>query len=324
MVNIDLFFSSLPNYRVGVVGDIILDRYTIGKVKRISPEAPVLILSAEEEKEMLGGASNALLGMKSLGLSVSLMGRIGADSAGEKALALLEEEGVFGNFLVKDPSWITPQKHRMVASSQQLLRIDKEHITPISHPTYMQLISMVDAFLSEIDLLALSDYGKGLFTKEFCQYLITKAKERKIPVLIDPKGTDYSKYEGASIIKPNLKEAYEATKEEGPLERIASLLFEKTFCDLLIITKSEEGISLFYNNPFERIDIPSIVREIKDVTGAGDTVLAMTAAGVVSGLEMPQTMNLANIAASIAIEKMGCVRVTAKEIIERFEHQMTH
>lgn len=316
------FFDQLKEVRVGVIGDLFLDLYIIGSVHRISPEAPVPVLSVEQSKEMLGGAGNALLGMIALGLKVSFFGRVGEDLTGCKVREFLHTAGVDTDFLVTEKKFMTPQKHRMVASNQQLLRVDYEELKLLSDEVYTLLQQSIESFLNRIDILAISDYNKGLLIPELTTQLIQRAREKKIDVIVDPKGVNYSKYQNATLIKPNLNEAYIASGCDlyTPLKTVAKNLLDQVACDFLVITQSEKGMTLFSQNSFEELNIPAYVHEVKDVTGAGDTVLAMLVAAISQQLDPYTAMSFANIAASIAVGKVGCAQVTSQEFIDCHTH----
>lgn len=310
--------------KIGLVGDLMLDRYTIGQVDRVSPEAPVIVLRSEREKKMLGGAGNVLMGLKALGLEVLFLSTIGCDIVGDEMVSMLEESEVSLDYLFRDPLRITSEKHRMVASNQQLLRVDKENPTFLNPQIEQSIISQVSTYVKQIDVLAISDYGKGLMTPQLTDCLIQEAQKAKIPIVVDPKGIDYSKYKGATLIKPNLKEAYEAANMPlgSSLDLVAEKLFEITEAQYVMITKSEEGISLFSSHK-QRLDVPAQLHEVKDVTGAGDTVLSVVTLGLANKLDFKSIMVLSNSAASVAIEKMGCVHVSKKQMLDRL-YQAEH
>ena len=299
---------SVQNIKVSVVGDIMLDHYSYGEVKRISPEAPVPIFLLEKEEWLPGGAANVALNLLSLQADVILFGRVGNDADGHKLASFFEKkEG-----LIQQPGYATPVKNRLIAQGQQVMRIDAEKIEPLPTPYYELILSQV----FEADIIALSDYGKGFLTNELISLLIEGARERNIPILVDPKGTDFKKYRGAFLIKPNLKEAYAAVKDEKNLDKVAEILLEETEAEMLLVTRSEEGMSLFSKGE-AREDFPVASKEVVDVTGAGDTVLAVLTLAIGSQLEIQEAIRMANVAASIAVEKVGCARVSLPEIAER-------
>lgn len=318
MVKVIGKLSQFRASKILLVGDFMLDTYTSGKIKRISPEAPVPVLHVEENASRPGGAGNVALNLVSLGCQVKVAGRIGWDAAGQTLLKALQAEEIDVTFLLQQDAYITPVKNRLIADFQQLLRVDVEMSLPFCVQLENHIVASMDILLDDCDVVAISDYAKGFLTKKILTVLIQHAKLRKIPVVIDPKGTDFAKYAGATVIKPNLKEAYEASylPENTPLEEVAAALFATCSMDKLLITRSEHGITVF-DKKKERQDFPVRAHEVKDVTGAGDTVLAVICASMASGLTIQDAAALANVAACIAIEKVGCVRVTLADMAER-------
>lgn len=311
-------FSLLAPSKVLVIGDIILDSYTVGKAKRISPEAPVAVLEVHHEEHRAGGAGNVALNLKSLAADVVLVGRIGEDLGGELLKKALNDEGVqtFGIFLEKN--YQTPIKNRIIADNQQIVRIDHEKISLISEEFEQEIIKQLPKLFEAIQVVAVSDYGKGFLSPKLLMAVMQLAKENEIPVVVDPKGLNFIKYKGATLIKPNLKEAYAAAGQslDVPLEIVAKQLLQMTESEVLMITRSEDGISLFYKNG-QAEDYPVRIREVKDVTGAGDTVLSMLSVSLACGLDMSHTVQLCNIAAGIAIERFGCARISLSDLARR-------
>lgn len=316
-------FGRLMSKRVLVLGDLMLDAYTFGKAKRISPEAPVAIVHAAHEEKLPGGAGNVVLNLLSLGCEVELIGRIGQDSAGATLKECFQKENVPFHAVV-DPVFKTPVKHRIISDNQQLLRIDHEEALPLSEKNANEALQILEKVISNIDIIALSDYAKGFLTHDFCQKVISMAHIHNIPVIVDPKGIDFSKYKGAKLLKPNRKEAYEAAHlpPSTPLEEVAKALLKITHAENLLLTLSEEGISVFDKN--SRRNFPVKAKEVKDVTGAGDTVLATLVAALASNLSIDEAAQLANVAASIAIEHVGCARVTLADLARRLLDIDTH
>lgn len=318
MVKLSRIFSRINPVRVAVIGDLMYDTYTTGKVRRISPEAPVSVLHVLKEEGRPGGAGNVVLNLLSLGAHVSVIGRVGLDNAGDSIIKLLGAEGANVEGVIQQPAYQTPVKNRLIADAQQVLRVDFEAITPIPENVEEQIIEKLPLLLEGIEILAVSDYGKGFLSSTLLTTLIEMAKDRNIPVIVDPKGDDFSRYQGATVIKPNLQEAYDAAKMSmsAPLENVAEAIFKKVNIDLLMITRSEAGISLFAREG-SRIDFPVRSKEVKDVTGAGDTVLAMVSVALANKLEMSDAVRLANIAAGIAIERLGCARINLSDLANR-------
>jgi rfaE bifunctional protein kinase chain/domain len=300
--------------KILVAGDLILDVYAYGKVKRISPEAPVPVLNLERYETVPGGAGNTLLNLIALGMEVTALGRVGEDRSGVLLLENLIEAGVSTEGVLVDPDWITPEKTRCIAQSHQLLRIDRESIVPLDAQQEARVLEQIPSLLKSCDLVAISDYAKGFLTLPILGCLISESKKREIPVIVDPKGVDFTRYTGASILKPNLMEAILASglPEETSLEEIARAVIQKSQIENLIVTRSEQGISLFSEK--ERYDIPAHTLDVTDVTGAGDTVLAVLSAAVANGLSLKEGLEYANYAASLAVQHLGCARISIEEL----------
>jgi D-glycero-beta-D-manno-heptose-7-phosphate kinase len=318
MVKLIGMFSQFGPVHVLVVGDFMLDTYTTGKVKRISPEAPVSILHVQKEESRPGGAGNVVLNLISLGAKVIAVGRVGFDTAGEELRSALEEEGANTEALLIQKGFRTPVKNRLIADAQQVLRVDTETISLIPEHLEQAIAEKIPQLLDQVQIVAISDYGKGFLSPSLLTYLIEAARSKKIPIIVDPKGNDFLRYRGATVIKPNLGEAYAAAKlpPEMPLEMAAKAILKMVQVEMLLVTRSEEGISLFHKNG-ESFDFPVRSKEVKDVTGAGDTVLAIISFALANGLDIKYAAQMANIAAGIAIERLGCARINLSELAER-------
>ncbi len=311
-------FSRLSPVKVLVIGDFMYDTYTTGKVRRISPEAPVSVLHVLREESLPGGAGNVVLNLMSLGASVVAVGRVGHDNAGKNIVQALIAEGVNTDGMIFQNQFQTPVKNRLIADAQQVLRVDFENITPIPEQVEQDVIERLPALLQGVDIIAISDYGKGFLSRSLLMGVIEMAKAKNIPIIVDPKGDDFTKYQGATVLKPNLQEAYDAAKltREASLEQVAEILFKKVSIDMLMITRSEAGISVFTRDG-RRLDFPVRSKEVKDVTGAGDTVLAMVSVALGNQLDIKYGAQLANIAAGIAIERLGCARINLSDLAVR-------
>lgn len=311
-------FSRLSPIKVAVIGDYMLDTYTTGKIRRISPEAPVSVLNVLKEESRPGGAGNVVLNLISLGAEVVAIGRVGPDAAGKNLAQSLGSEGVNIRGLIDQQNFQTPVKNRLIADAQQILRVDFETISPIPEQVEQEVVNRLPALLSDVNIIAISDYGKGFLSRSLLMAIFEIAKASQIPVIVDPKGDDFTKYQGATVLKPNLQEAYAAAKlpQEASLEQVAETLFKKVAVDVLMITRSESGISLFTQDG-KRHDFPVHSKEVIDVTGAGDTVLATACMTLANGLDIKYGAQLANIAAGIAIERLGCARITLSELAVR-------
>ncbi len=318
MVKLSGMLSRFSPVRVLVIGDFMVDTYTTGKVKRISPEAPVSVLHVQKEESRPGGAGNVVLNLVSLGAKVIAVGRIGYDVAGEQLRDSLDGEGVDTENILLQKGYKTPVKNRLIADAQQVLRVDFETVSALPDSLEEDVLERLPPLLDKVNIVAISDYGKGFLSRGLLKKIIEMSREKDIPVIVDPKGDDFSKYHGATVIKPNLTEAYAAAKlpSEATLENVSLNILGNCGVEMLLITRSEAGISLF-NKGGHRIDFPVRSKEVKDVTGAGDTVLAMISVALANKLDIRYGAQLANIAAGMAIERLGCARINISEMAER-------
>jgi rfaE bifunctional protein kinase chain/domain len=298
--------------RLLVVGDVMLDRYWFGDVNRISPEAPVPVVHVQRTEERPGGAANVARNATALGARCRLLSVVGEDEAGRSLARLLEEERVEGS-LQRDPGFTTTVKLRVVGHQQQLLRIDFERA-----PGEAALDAKLDEYrrlVAAADAVVLSDYGKG--TLAHVQPMIAAARTLGKPVLVDPKGSDYERYRGATLLTPNRAEFREVAgrwKDEADLERRAHQLRSELDLEALIVTRSEEGMSLFTAS--ESRHEHTRAREVYDVSGAGDTVIAVLGLMVAGGATLHEAMRVANHAAGIVVAKLGTAVVHPDELAE--------
>lgn len=304
--------------KILVAGDLMLDVYTLGDVQRISPEAPVPVLRVKEESKRPGGAGNAVLNLVSLGMEVSVFGRVGADPGGSLFIQAMQDEKIETKGIFVDPAFQTPLKSRMIAAGQQLLRVDYENPKSLSPALEKQAVEMLPALLEGVDVVAVSDYAKGFLTPSLLRAIIQEAEKRQIPTIVDPKGIDFARYQGATLLKPNLSEALAAAGLgiDAELDDVAGRLLEQIKVDTLMVTRSQKGISLFCHKQGRR-DFPAQVHEVKDVTGAGDTVLAVITAAMANRIALDHAAQLANVAAGMAIEHVGCARISLAELTAR-------
>ena len=302
--------------RVLVVGDLMLDRYQWGTVRRISPEAPVPVLRLERETEVAGGAANVARNLVGLGLRVCIAGITGQDPHRERLLALLKEQGVETDAVLSDPTRPTTTKTRLVGDHQQMLRIDAERIAPVDSGLAERLLAAVGERLSAVDAVLLSDYAKGVLIGDTCAHIIAVARDRGLPVLVDPKGSDFERYRGATAITPNRAElALAAGVDSDDLDALlgaAERMRERLELEQLILTLGELGVALVDATGVHRI--PAVAREVFDVSGAGDTVIATVAAGRAAGLDPIDTAHLANLAAGVVVGKVGTAAIAADEL----------
>lgn len=318
MVKLANVLSRLNPSKVMVVGDMLIDTYTVGKARRISPEAPVAIVNVSCEENRPGGAGNVVLNLLSLGAHVVAFGRIGDDWAGETLKNLLQAEGVAVETLFKQKQYCTPVKNRIIADNQQIVRIDREQVIPLDFELEEKIIAAIPSALDGVQVVAISDYGKGFLSKRLLAALIREANRLHIPIITDPKGQDFTIYRGTTVIKPNLSEAYAAANlpMTASLDDVAPSVLQQADAKLLMITRSEAGISLF-DDDGKRSDFPVHAKEVKDVTGAGDTVLAVLTHAIANRLTYQEAAQLCNVAAGIAIEHVGCARVTLSDLAHR-------
>lgn len=302
-----------------VMGDFMFDLYTIGRVQRISPEAPVPVLEISKIESRPGGAGNVALNLVALGGAVYAMGRRGPDPEGEALSNRLREKMVdLSSFLV-EPTYQTPVKNRLLSQGQQLLRVDREGSTTLPLDLEAYLLDELERIIPLVKVVAISDYNKGFLSFTLLQRTIALCRAHGVPVVVDPKGIDFAKYRGATVIKPNLKEAYFAARASSSdsLDRVAQILLHTSAAEHLLITRSELGLTLFCAAG-GRSDFPVHSKEVKDVTGAGDTVLSVICAALANGLDIGEAAHLANLAAGISVERLGCAQVSLKEIFHRF------
>jgi len=296
--------------RVLVVGDAMLDRYWFGAVDRISPEAPVPVVRVNREEERLGGAANVALNAKTLGAQATLLTVVGQDEPARKLQQLLEQQGV-KTLLGHDPQLYTIVKLRVIGRSQQLIRVDFEN-TP-DHEVLANMLGDFERALPEHDAVLFSDYGKGGL--EHIPRMIELARKAGKPVLVDPKGSDYSRYAGATVITPNRAELAQVIgnwSSEAQLHERAEALRKELGLTGLLLTRSEEGMSLFDAEGEARV--PAQAREVFDVTGAGDTVIAALAAMLACGLTLRDALPIANRAGGIVVGKFGTASVSYEEL----------
>ncbi|MDP3300700.1 MAG: D-glycero-beta-D-manno-heptose-7-phosphate kinase [Sulfuricurvum sp.] len=305
-----------------VIGDLMIDHYLWGGCERISPEAPVQVVDIARETTVLGGAGNVINNLVTLGARVSVAGVIGDDDNGIELKSMLASLGVSCEGLIVQEGRKTSKKSRIIASNQQILRYDKESKESVETQSAQGVIRYVESVVGQCDMVILSDYGKGVITQAVAQGVIACAKAKGKKVLVDPKGKDYRKYSGAYLLTPNKKEASEATgitiKDEATLRE--ALLSLKGRCDLQcsMITLSEDGIAIF-DETMRRY--PTVAKEVFDVTGAGDTVIASLSFALSCGLSIDEAAPFANHAAAVVVGKIGSATVTLDEI-ETYESSL--
>lgn len=296
--------------RILVVGDVMLDRYWFGEVNRISPEAPVPIVRVERREERLGGAANVARNAAALGAQVGLLGIVGQDEAGESVERLLLNSGI-RSFLNRDVNISTIIKLRVIGRQQQLLRVDFEN--PPTDAVLRDKLSQFNALLPHYDVIVLSDYAKGSLVNVAA--MIAAAKQADKCILVDPKGEDFSRYAGASWLTPNKSEFRHIAGSwatEAELTEKAQKLRRSLDLEALLLTRSEEGMTLYTEQ--DVMHVPTMAREVFDVSGAGDTVIASLAVMLGAGMEMSDAVSIANRAGGIVVGKLGTATVTQDEL----------
>lgn len=307
--------NAKPN--ILVVGDLMIDHYLWGSCERISPEAPVQVVDIAKETSVLGGAGNVINNLKVLGANVSVASVIGHDTIGLELLEMLDNIGVESRDVIKQNDRTTSKKSRIIATNQQVLRYDKESKDSISTDSQKLILESLEKSIERYDSVILSDYGKGVLCNSLSQEIIKLANRYNIKVFVDPKGEDFSKYSGAYLLTPNKKEAQLATKveikDEESLKLALASLKKNAQLDIALITLSEDGIAIDDNG----LKIfPTVAKEVFDVTGAGDTVIASIAFALSSGKTIDESISFANLAAGVVVGKIGSATVSIDEIVE--------
>lgn len=300
------------------VGDVMLDRYLYGSVERISPEAPVPVVHIQQEIEMLGGSGNVVRNLISLGAEVFFISTIGEDLPGQRVTRLLEDLPRVHPMILKCESQETTVKTRIIGNSQQILRADRESTVPLEGRLVQDFVyRSVSEVLGFIDILILSDYGKGILQKDLNQRIIQLARKKSIPVLVDPKSINYEDYAGATFITPNLKEFQAASRKkiisESELAEVAQQMVTHYGLEGILVTRSQEGMTLIEDQR-PATHILTQAQEVYDVSGAGDTVIATFALGMGAGLSPFEAAKVANLAAGIVVGKFGTATVEPKEL----------
>ncbi|TAN76336.1 MAG: D-glycero-beta-D-manno-heptose-7-phosphate kinase [Magnetospirillum sp.] len=313
----------LRNTPVLCIGDVMLDRFVYGSVDRVSPEAPIPVLFIERETAMLGGAGNVVRNLVALGAAPAFLSVVGDDPAGREVTRLVGEHGEIDPCIVVETGRQTTIKTRFFASHQQLLRADRESRVAVGGSIRDQLLTRADRLLAKAEVVVLSDYGKGVLAPVVAGELIRRAKATGKKVVVDPKGSDYSIYTGATIVTPNRKELFEATgmATDGDDAVIAAARHLIATCSLeaVLVTRSQDGMTLVTADG-EAHHLAAEAREVFDVSGAGDTVVATLAAAIASGASLLEGAHLANVAAGIVVGKVGTAVAYAEEVVAALHH----
>ncbi|MFI3278289.1 MAG: bifunctional D-glycero-beta-D-manno-heptose-7-phosphate kinase/D-glycero-beta-D-manno-heptose 1-phosphate adenylyltransferase HldE [Rikenellaceae bacterium] len=312
--------------RVLVIGDLMLDKYHIGEVKRISPEAPVPVVRVKHSYSVLGGGANVVRNLLGLKCNAIVMGMVGQDANGEQIKRMFDELGVESHLVVSKSSTIT--KTRIIGNNQQITRVDFEDSDiHISSENEDFILSKVETRIKDVDIVVISDYNKGLCSERICRGVIDIASRNDKAVVIDPKCNDWSRYQGATVITPNIKElsdivGADLANNDKDILKAAQAVVSRYSLHSLLVTRSEKGMS--YVTQREASHIPTAAREVFDVSGAGDTVVATLAACMSAGMGIMEAITIANKAAGVVVAKMGTSPITYHELRNELSHNFTH
>lgn len=313
-------FEKFAGKRIAVVGDVMLDSYLRGGVFRVSPEAPVPIVSLEKEEDRLGGAANVALNLVSLGAEAVICSVIGDDRDGDRLMDLLQEQHISGKGIVRSKQRKTTVKTRVIGNNQQLLRIDSEHTNDISTHEEEALVARISEMLEEgIDALIFEDYNKGVLTQKVIRTLIDMCQEKNVMTTVDPKKNNFLNFQGVTLFKPNLKELKEgldlqfSVLDREAFENAVNLLEARLGNQITFITLSEHGV--FIKQNLEKHYIHAHVRNISDVSGAGDTVISVATLCLTAGLDLREIAEISNLAGGLVCEKSGVVSIESGQLM---------
>jgi len=314
--------NNIQSKNILVIGDVMLDTYYMGDVKRISPEAPVPVFRKKTERSVLGGAANVAANLKAAGQNVYMMSMVGNDDNSSKLKTLFEQQGINTDYIVSLNRKTTEKIRFLASNNQQVLRLDVEDTDSLQKKDCECLLEILKENINSFDLILMSDYLKGLLTYDFTQGVIRVAKERKVPVIIDVKDVNFAKYTGATLIKPNLKEIADLTgmcvDTNEQIVQASKYLKEQCKCDYILTTCGAKGMVLVGND--EPYFVSAVGQEVFDVTGAGDTTIAYLGACMSNGIGIRQAVDVSNLAAGIQVSKVGpgtCSLLFQKERRER-------
>ncbi len=312
------FVAGAVAVRVLVAGDVMLDTYISGEATRISPEAPVPVVGVTRRRYFAGGAANVAANARALGAQVAIAGVTGTDDSSGRLREVLRSGGISTVVLLEDAARTTTTKTRITAAGQQIVRFDEESPLPLTPGLAQDLRRRIESALETADVCVISDYAKGVVDAEFSRWLIDAAAARKLPVVVDPKSSDWSRYRGATVVTPNAKEAATASAvalhTDADLTSAATGLLEMIAPSALLVTRGEHGMSLFERSGVAT-HMPARVNEVADVTGAGDTVVAALAIALGMGCSLVEASALANIAAAVAVSHHGTWAVKGDEML---------
>ncbi|HEY7543900.1 MAG TPA: D-glycero-beta-D-manno-heptose-7-phosphate kinase [Blastocatellia bacterium] len=313
-----ILIDGFARKHIVVVGDVMLDEFIWGRVRRISPEAPVPVVEVERHTLAIGGAGNVVSNLAALGASPVMLGIVGDDDDAERLGSRFRAIGVETSTLVRDPSRPTTLKTRIIAHNQQIVRADRESRKPVSQEIEDQVIALFCSEMERADAIVVSDYNKGLLTESLLARALSSARNRDLTVCVDPKARNFSRYQPLTVITPNTQEAAEAAgieiEDEESLIEAGRRILAGIDCRAALITRGEEGMSLFTAGG-EAAHIPTVAREVYDVTGAGDTVIGTLALALAAGASFVEAAVLANHAAGVVVGKLGTASVTRDELM---------
>ncbi len=317
---LEALLRKMATTRIVVVGDAMLDVYLVGDADRVSPEAPVPVVTVHASRHALGGAANVAANVAAIGAECRLVAVVGADARGESVKAELDDEKLGTQYLVTDTTRPTTSKTRVVARGQQMLRIDEEIEHPISARIMEQLGTALERAMRDADALLIEDYNKGTLVPQVIERGLTIAKKRGVPVVVDPKFKNFFAYRGATIFKPNRRELEQAMGAALDLAHPDALpeALEKLAVDNLLLTLGAEGMMLITKDG-EVVRVPSMAREVFDVSGAGDTVTAWVGTALAGGASVHEAAHIANFAAGIEVGKAGVATVSPPEVLSMHE-----
>jgi rfaE bifunctional protein kinase chain/domain len=317
---LSVFSAAFGKARIAVIGDLMLDRYLFGSVTRMSPEAPVPVLDIEITETRLGGAANVGHNLHSLSATPLLVGVVGDDNKGKLMQTLLTDMGFDISGIITDPERPTTTKTRVVAGSQQMLRVDEEKKHPISLAIENQILEVIEKNIASLNAIILEDYNKGVLSESLIGKVIAIAKKNNVPTFVDPKFDNFFAYQGVTVFKPNRKEMQDAlgykTRSDEEINKAGFALLEKLGAENVLLTLSEKGMRLFERGNSEPFAIPTMAREVADVSGAGDTVIATLAVASACGATVRQASVMANRAAGFVVEDLGIVPIYKDQLFD--------
>ncbi|WP_027002738.1 bifunctional heptose 7-phosphate kinase/heptose 1-phosphate adenyltransferase [Hugenholtzia roseola] len=326
MTSLRSLFDAFSDLRVLIVGDVMIDSYLWGKVERISPEAPVPIVQLRKQEQRLGGAANVALNVRALGAKATIATVVGDDAESQTLFQLFQEADIDTSAVVRSAKRPTTIKHRILAGSQHLLRVDSETTEPITQAESQELIVKIQALLPQTDVLIFEDYDKGVLTAENIALLIEMAQRQQIPTVVDPKKRNFLSYRGATLFKPNLKELKEGLgydfniAEPSELEKAVEKLKALMPVENVLITLSERGV--FMAGADQKHHIAAHKREIADVSGAGDTVVSIAALVLALGEPLALVAELANLGGGLVCESLGVVPIQKNRLLQEAQNLM--